>query len=320
MRTSRKARIAAARRVARDRVADGRRSETVVEPAPDDRGDPERGRILHEEIVRLPGSYRAAVVACYLEGLTQAEAACQLRLAESTVPRAARPGSEAAGTPSRSPRGRPGRGAPGPGRGLRGEFVGSATSIVAALPEAIVRSVAAPASGSRDPQARRCAGAVPSTAVALADGVLSTMWLPSLKTVTLAAALAVVTLGLTVAATAGLGRSTERAAAPAASRDPRPAEPASPLPQAPDEERPRSSRKGQGAGASAPGDPDLARRPPGPIGRAVPVSKDQMVLSYLPDWSFGHVDNIGIGNNGCRTLIEWPRTPMRRPPPPIVAS
>ena len=39
LRTSRKARIAAARRVARDRVAAGRRSEAVVEPAPDDRGD-----------------------------------------------------------------------------------------------------------------------------------------------------------------------------------------------------------------------------------------------------------------------------------------
>ena len=43
------------------------------------------GRILHEEIGRLPGSYRAAVVVCYLEGLTQEQAARQLRLAESTV-------------------------------------------------------------------------------------------------------------------------------------------------------------------------------------------------------------------------------------------
>jgi hypothetical protein len=33
-----------------------------------------------------------------------------------------------------------------------------------------------------------------------------------------------------------------------------------------------------------------------------------MVLAYLPDWNFGNVDNIGIGNNdgGVRTLLDWP--------------
>jgi hypothetical protein len=36
-----------------------------------------------------------------------------------------------------------------------------------------------------------------------------------------------------------------------------------------------------------------------------------MVLSYIPGWNFGHVDNIGIGNNGggVRTLIDWPEIP-----------
>ena len=37
-----------------------------------------------------------------------------------------------------------------------------------------------------------------------------------------------------------------------------------------------------------------------------------MVLSYLPDWNFGNVDNLGIGNNdgGVRTLIDWPAIPV----------
>ena len=37
-----------------------------------------------------------------------------------------------------------------------------------------------------------------------------------------------------------------------------------------------------------------------------------MVLSYLPDWNFGNVDNLGIGNNdgGVRTLIDWPNVPV----------
>jgi hypothetical protein len=57
--------------------------------------------------------------------------------------------------------------------------------------------------------------------------------------------------------------------------------------------------------------PDLAKVAPGPIIRSIPVSKDCMVLSYLPDWNFGNVDNLGIGNNdgGVRTLLDWPAVP-----------
>ena len=40
---------------------------------------------LHEELDRIPGSYRAALVACYLEGLTHEEAASRLRLPVGTV-------------------------------------------------------------------------------------------------------------------------------------------------------------------------------------------------------------------------------------------
>jgi RNA polymerase sigma factor (sigma-70 family) len=40
---------------------------------------------LHEEVARLPGKYRAAVVLCYFEGLTREQAADQLRLPAGTV-------------------------------------------------------------------------------------------------------------------------------------------------------------------------------------------------------------------------------------------
>ncbi len=84
LRISRKARISAARRVARDQIAAGRRSEAFMEPEPEERGE-ELSRILHEEIGRLPASYRTVVVTCYLHGLTQAQAASRLCLAETTV-------------------------------------------------------------------------------------------------------------------------------------------------------------------------------------------------------------------------------------------
>ena len=33
-----------------------------------------------------------------------------------------------------------------------------------------------------------------------------------------------------------------------------------------------------------------------------------MILTHLPDWNFGNVDNIGIQNmsGGVRTLLDWP--------------
>ena len=55
----------------------------------------------------------------------------------------------------------------------------------------------------------------------------------------------------------------------------------------------------------------LVGRASGPIVRSAPVSKDCMVLAYIPGWNLGSVDNIGIGNNegGVRTLFDWPRIP-----------
>jgi hypothetical protein len=58
-------------------------------------------------------------------------------------------------------------------------------------------------------------------------------------------------------------------------------------------------------------DPSLTKLVSDPIVRAIPVSKDCMILSYMPTWDFGNVDNIGVGNNdgGNRTLLDWPELP-----------
>jgi hypothetical protein len=45
------------------------------------------------------------------------------------------------------------------------------------------------------------------------------------------------------------------------------------------------------------------------IGNILPITKDCMVLSYMPNWQHGNVDNIAIANNdgGVRTLLAWPQ-------------
>ena len=171
-RTSRKAKTAAARRIDRDREAACQRSIAIDDRTPDE-GRDELGRILHEEIGRLPGSYRAAVVVCYLEGLTQEQAARQLRLAESTV------------------RGRLARARKMLGHRLTRRGVALSTGLLALgtsadaslmrLTDSTVESVARSALlFGKSGQATGCT--VSATACSIASGVLSTMWLPSLKT------------------------------------------------------------------------------------------------------------------------------------------
>jgi RNA polymerase sigma factor (sigma-70 family) len=83
-RTARKARIARLRRQNREALA------TVGPDAIDDEpGHPiealDEYRVLHEEVSRLPEKYRVAIVLCYLEGLTQDQAAATLRWPVGTV-------------------------------------------------------------------------------------------------------------------------------------------------------------------------------------------------------------------------------------------
>ena len=54
-------------------------------------------------------------------------------------------------------------------------------------------------------------------------------------------------------------------------------------------------------------DSGLAELADGRIVRAETAAKDSMILSYMPGWNHGNVDNIGFGNSagGNRTVIEW---------------
>jgi RNA polymerase sigma factor (sigma-70 family) len=80
-RTAAKARARAAKRRARE-------ANVEVEPAAEDPApghQREVGAILEEELGRLPEHYRRAVVLCYLEGLTNEEAARRLECPKGTV-------------------------------------------------------------------------------------------------------------------------------------------------------------------------------------------------------------------------------------------
>jgi len=158
-------------------------------------------------------------------------------------------------------------------------------------------------------------GAVSATARGIANGVLTTMWFSPLKSV----AAMVIAVGLLAGGAALLVQPAVEAQhpnKPARAADApeiavaslEPAQDTGPKNERP-AQRPgqRKSQKQQTVTV----DPDLAKKAPGPIVRAVPVSKDCMVLAYLPDWNYGNVDNIGIGNNdgGVRTLIDWPAIP-----------
>ncbi len=61
-------------------------------------------------------------------------------------------------------------------------------------------------------------------------------------------------------------------------------------------------------------DPALAKAVEGRIVRASIVSKDSMVLAYLPDWAYGNLDNIALtnANGGVRTIVAWPRIPAEQ--------
>ena len=63
-------------------------AERITRPrrsGPDVRAWREVRQVLHEELSGLAERYRAPLVACYLEGKTQDEAAAQLGMAKSTL-------------------------------------------------------------------------------------------------------------------------------------------------------------------------------------------------------------------------------------------
>ena len=137
---------------------------------------------VQEEVDRLPERYRAPVVLCYLEGLTQEEAAIRLRLPASTVRvRLMRARARL--------RDRLIRRGLGPGA-IAGLSAGRAEAVIPApLVEETVKAAVRIAVG-------RAAGAS-APVVALVEGVIRAMFLARLKTAAaLLAALTCVSLGM----------------------------------------------------------------------------------------------------------------------------
>lgn len=194
-RTASKARVANARRRARER-------EVSTMPAePFDRRDTEGldpasvrevQQVVDEEVAKLPKAYRLPIVACHLQGLSRAEAAKQLNLNEGTLS-------------SRLARGREMLASGLARRGLAPAAIAlvlafSPKTASAAVPASLMASTVksslafgggvAGMTGVSAAAAAGAAGASPG-AVALASSVLSAMWMAKVKTVVVAASLAV---------------------------------------------------------------------------------------------------------------------------------
>jgi cytochrome c peroxidase len=197
------------------------RAPTRTSSEPDDLTWREAQQVLHEELTRLAERYRVPLVACYLEGKTQEEAAAQLQLARSTLK-------------ERLERGRSLLRARLVKRGLGPAALLLATAWPAAastnLPAALAFATIKAASLTAAAAATCCAlhDMVPSVisakVAALIEGVLQSMFLAKVKaTVLLAASLAVLAIGLGGLALAGIGWAEPTA--PAA-EEKKPAEPA----------------------------------------------------------------------------------------------
>jgi RNA polymerase sigma factor (sigma-70 family) len=300
VRTARKARSLAARQRLRERESAPLRAG-AVDGSRHDGLDDDLCRILHEEIDRLPQSYRSAIAACYLEGKSHSEAAAQLCLSESTIrgrlARARRLLDRRLTRRDASP---------------AGAFIALAASQLCGdgLPRGTAQSTARAALMFLN-RCQAAHGAVSLRARALANGELFAMWTYRLKT----ALAVIIALGTLATGGALLTLPTARAQ-PQQNSDTIPQEGLSAdqgtsaiayaAPTYPNRLA-QEFKDGATQGESAKVDPDLAKLATGSIVRTIPVSKDSMILSYLPDWNHGEVDNIGFGNNdgGNRMLIDW---------------
>jgi RNA polymerase sigma factor (sigma-70 family) len=166
-RVARRARAGALRREARER--DG---VDVLPAKPTD--DPEArdlSRVLHEELDRLPAKYRAPLILCYLQGMTQAEAAEEL----GSTPGAVRGRLERARQRLRGRLARRGVGLPA---GVLAAAL--AKEAEATVPPSLVTRILSTAGRTAAGEAGGCGLTGPS-AVALAEGVVRSMLLTKVK-------------------------------------------------------------------------------------------------------------------------------------------
>lgn len=171
----------------------------------------ESAAAVHEEVVRLPESYRAPIVLCYFEGLTHDEAAARLNWPVGTVrSRLARARDRLRGRLER--RGVAVPSVVGPMASFLDTAGGPATTVLAPLPQVhlslpLARAAVRLAAGPTAP-----AGSWPSASIVLADGVLQAMLIRKLTIV----ACVLATLGIGTGAGISLVRRTPAQEAPAA--------------------------------------------------------------------------------------------------------
>ena len=169
-RTARRAREVAGRY----RPMDAERLEEPASPAPDDTYHYDLRPLLLEELERLPGKFREVIVLCHLEGKSHEEAARLLRWPVGTVS-------------SRLSRGR---------RLLKTRLERRGMEVAPALLAAnwLAGTPAAPAPALLESTVAAAVGPASAPGVSvlvlsLAQGVLKTMWLRKLRTITLVALL-----------------------------------------------------------------------------------------------------------------------------------
>jgi membrane fusion protein, multidrug efflux system len=151
--------------------------------------DNELEKIIHEEIDRLPGRYRVAVVLCDLEGRTHEEAARHLGCAVGTVK-------------SRLARGR---------KRLRGRLVrrglAPATALAAASAGRAARAAVPTGLAESTVVYAATASAAPTSVAVITEGVLRSMFLAKVKLVmTAAGVVAALAAGAVALAQSGIGR------------------------------------------------------------------------------------------------------------------
>jgi RNA polymerase sigma factor (sigma-70 family) len=181
LRVAGQARLAVARRCVHEQKAARRMMEPLA------RSHDALGPVLHEEVGRLPEKYRAAVVLCYWEGLTHEQAALRLRWPVGTVR------SRLAWARQRLRRRLIRRGLAPVAALAAMELSESALAVPEVLLESTVQNALQLAAG-------QAPGLVSAAASTLTAGVFRTMMLARWK----AAAIAVLTAGITAAGAGGL--------------------------------------------------------------------------------------------------------------------
>ena len=180
-------RSATIRRRSHEHAAAALRPESVAPPH--HANDDDLEKIIHEEIDRLPGRFRVAVVLCDLEGRTHEQAARHLGCAVGTVKSRLARGRKRL-------RGRLVRRGVAPAPALAAASAGGAAR--AAVPTGLAESTVVYAA---------TASAVPTSVAVITEGVLISMFLSKVKLVmTAAAVVAALAAGAVALAQSGIGR------------------------------------------------------------------------------------------------------------------